>query len=201
VDVVQLFLKAPRPGTVKTRLAASVGEAEAVRIYRGLAERQLNALERKPDRRIEIHYAPEGAESEMRAWLGEDLDCLPQCEGDLGDRLAYAVERAFQSGAKHVFCLGADCPALEESHIQQAGKALRDVDVVFGPATDGGYYLLALKACHPCLFRDIPWSTSNTLEVSRLRASAAGLSVALLKQESDVDTLEDWQRFSNRDIR
>lgn len=193
--LLQLFLKAPRPGTVKTRLAATAGDATATAIYRRLAERQLTALTDLPACRLQIQYTPADAEAEMRSWLGDGPDYRPQCEGDLGDRLSRAVNAAFEQGAERVYCLGADCPLLGPGHLRRADALLDDgADVVFGPATDGGYYLLGQTAHHPGLFRDIPWSRPDTLAVSRDRAARHRLTTALLPELYDVDTEHDWHR-------
>jgi hypothetical protein len=204
-DRVLLFLKAPRPGTVKTRLAADLGADAACAIYRRLAERQLAILVRG-EFAVEIHYAPADPASgaELRAWLGDaPAAYVPQAPGDLGARLDHAVAHAFARGARRVALIGADCPALDAARVAQAFSRLASgmtdapgdpADSVFGPATDGGYYLLGLAAPQPELFRDIPWSTPDTLRVSLTRATAAGLRVALLAAEEDVDDLASYRR-------
>ena len=192
---VQLFLKAPRPGSVKTRLGATIGHPAATAIYRRLVERQLAALAAAPEFRVCVHHAPADAEGEMRAWLGNAVDYAPQCDGDLGDRLSHAVRAAFHTGAERVFCLGADCPLLGPRHLRDADRLLAGgADAVFGPTEDGGYYLLAQSAHHPPLFRDIPWSQPNTLAVSLARAAQADLVARQLPVLYDVDTEGDWRR-------
>lgn len=189
---IQLFLKAPRPGTVKTRIGATVGPERAAAIYRELVESQLARLpEGWP---VEIHYAPADAESELHDWLGPDHVYFPQCEGDLGDRLSHAVRHAFQNGASSVCCIGGDCPGLDPSHFQSAQEALDSgTDLVFGPAEDGGYVLLAQKTHIPELFTEIPWSSPHTLAASLEKARALHLQVHLLPPLYDIDTEEDWR--------
>jgi rSAM/selenodomain-associated transferase 1 len=192
-SLLQLFLKAPLPGSVKTRLAASVGPEKATAIYRQLVERQLQAVEDAG--RIEIHYAPADAGAEMQNWLGEHYTYIPQPEGDLGDRMAHAVQGGFIRGATTVFCLGGDCPHLNSEALHAAETLLdQGHDSVFGPSEDGGYYLLAQRAYHPELFTDIPWSTTDTLAVSLDHAQKANRNPALLPTGYDVDTEADWQR-------
>ncbi len=194
---IQLYLKAPRPGSVKTRLAKDLGDTEACRIYRLLVTHQLRAIH--ADSELELHFAPADAGAELAAWLGEDRTLLPQCEGDLGDRLANGIRRAFARGAGAVCVIGADCPRLGEKHFQQA-EALLDGghDAVFGPTRDGGYYLLAMRTFLPELFREIPWSTGQTLEASVNAAEKAKRKVAFLEILDDVDVLSDWQRTSSQ---
>jgi len=190
---VLLFLKAPRTGAVKTRLAASIGAQAALRIYRSLAEGQ---LERLPTGwPTEIHFTPSNGLQNMRRWLGVDRSYKPQAHGDLGERLSVAVEQAFAAGATSVLCIGADCPALDADHLKQAAQALASgADIVFGPANDGGYYLVGLNRPETAIFKNIPWSAENTLGVSLQTADQLGLGVQLLEPLHDVDTIEDLHR-------
>lgn len=189
--LIQLFLKAPAPGTVKTRLGKTLGDEKACEIYKQLVAHQLKNLPAEAG--LEIHFAPAKAGTAMQDWLGKDLTYLPQCEGNLGDRLRHAVFSAFERGESQVFCIGSDCPALEASHFQKAENFLSSgADVVFGPTFDGGYYLIGMTAAHACLFEGIPWSTEETLQTSLKHAQAAGLKTTCLETLSDVDEEEDW---------
>jgi len=190
---VLIFLKAPVAGAVKTRLAAEVGEARALRIYRGLAERQLAAI--PAGWPVEVHFTPAGAEATMRAWLGEASGRTwhPQPDTDLGNRLATAVAGAFGRGAGAVVLIGGDCPGLGTSELRAAAAALRTCDAVMGPATDGGYYLLGLRAACPAWFADIAWSTPMVAAQTRAVADRLGLTLRELPKLRDVDTAADWQ--------
>jgi rSAM/selenodomain-associated transferase 1 len=197
---VLIFLKAPQPGRVKTRLAASIGPRAACEVYKALVEQQLARLPK--DWPVDVHFTPPGALDAMRRWLGHGYDYFPQVEGDLGDRLASAVQQTFQRGAGPVTCIGADCPSLNARHLNEALRALsRGADLVFGPASDGGYYLVGLKQAHTCIFRNIPWSAPNTLEASLRVAKQQGLRVEQLETLADVDTAEDLERaVTNGDL-
>jgi hypothetical protein len=194
--VVMAFLKAPRPGTVKTRLARDIGVIRATRLYRRLAERQLEVV--PPEFVLEVHYAPRSAGSEMRAWLGDRLTYRAQSGGDLGRRLAQAFARAFSRGATRVLAIGADCPSLDARCLRAAARHLRRTDVVIGPARDGGYYLIGLRRPEPRLFSDIAWSSDAVLRQTRQRAAQAGLSVVLMKEMEDVDDVHSLQRVRVR---
>ena len=192
VKTVQLYLKAPVPGTVKTRLAATLGADKATAIYRRLAGRQLDARPR--DWPLEVLFAPADAEEAMREWLG-DVNLVPQSDGTLGDRLARGVGGGIERGADLVFAAGADCPELQAAHFQQAGEFLEaGADAVFAPAEDGGFTMVALKRPSPELFADVPWSTGQTLSVCLTRARDLGLRTALLRRMFDVDEEADWRR-------
>ena len=192
-SVILSFLKAPRIGYVKTRLARSIGSKLALDVYRKLVERQLSEV--PPDYHNEIHFTPGDAFQEMSDWLGKRYEFYPQCEGELGMRLESAVFNAFKRGAKQVICIGGDCPKLNRTYFEETTIALQcGYDVVFGPSEDGGYYLIGLNA--PCiqLFQNIPWSTESTLEVSLERSAALNLSVKLLDTLYDVDEVSELNR-------
>lgn len=195
---VLLFLKSPVPGTVKTRLAAHIGAERATELYRSMVQSQIGRLPLNWTR--EIHFSPPSDLELMRNWLGEGEDYHPQVEGDLGQRLATGFSGAFHRGADLACAIGGDCPELAEAHFRETEATLRSAsaDVVFGPAEDGGYTLVALCRSQPTLFQGIPWSSPKTLQSSLSAARANGLRVHLLPTLSDLDTYEDYQRFHGK---
>jgi uncharacterized protein len=187
------FAKEPVPGRVKTRLARSVGTGEAARIYRRIGRHVIDAV-RDGDYRTVVYFDPPGAEVAMKAWLGSDrLQFLPQGPGDLGARIEAAFRWGFER-AEGVCVIGTDAPRLDRTLVESAFSRLarsEGPDAVFGPAEDGGYYLLALRRPVPSLFRDMPWSTDRVLDRSLAVAREEGLRVELLERLSDVDREED----------
>jgi glycosyltransferase A (GT-A) superfamily protein (DUF2064 family) len=131
-----VFLKAPRLGTVKTRLAAEIGERHALRLYRVLAARTLTAV-RAAGLEAIIWYSPPDARTEMEFWLGDAWELRPQVTGDLGARLV-AAAHAVPRGHPWV-AIGADCPALTAPILREACAHLERTGLVIGPAFDGGY--------------------------------------------------------------
>lgn len=190
--LVMAFLKAPRPGTVKTRLGREIGFDEATVVYRDLAEQQIRRI--PGEFRTEVHYAPRGAGAEMRQWLGPGHSYRVQCRGDLGERMSHAFIHGFKRGHQPIMAIGADCPDLDESSLRQAAALLAQVDVVLGPAFDGGYYLIGLRRPEPRLFANIAWSTNTVLATTQARVRECGLSCALLDEKDDIDDLAAWQR-------
>ncbi len=191
-----LLLKAPVEGSVKTRLAATLGAAKAVVIYRCLVVRQVRAI---PEGwTATVHYDPPDNGVGMEAWLGPlraELRFAPQCDGDLGRRLAHAFAGEFARGAESVIAIGGDCPGLDAEMLRAAGSALGKADVVIGPAADGGYYLVGLRRrVAPRLFEDVDWSTPRVLEQTRARIREAGLTHAELPVLEDVDDAASWER-------
>jgi len=124
---------------------------------------------------------------------GERYELTAQPEGDLGCRMAAFFAGVFQRGAAQAVLLGTDSPTLPLSYISSAFEQLEEVDLVLGPATDGGYYLIGLSRNIPSIFENMNWSRPDLLAntVERLRGSSYRLG--LLPPWYDVDTLDDWQ--------
>jgi len=190
---VIVFLKAPRPGFVKTRIAAKLDAESAAAIYQALVGMTLSRLAGRTD--VELRFAPDDAGAEIGAWRRPGWRIQGQGEGDFGERLERAVVDAFSDGLEKVVLLGTDCPELIGADVDEAWTALEAHDVVIGPALDGGYWLLGLKRPIPELFRNMPWSTDRVSEMTILRSREAGLRVLELRRLRDVDTLEDWRAW------
>ena len=149
---------------------------------------------------LEVRFA-DGTADHMREWLGSGMDYYPQGEGDLGVRMEGAFRDAFSRGAGRVVLVGTDCPGLDAPVMRAAFAALRRKDLVLGPATDGGYWLIGLRRPAPALFADMPWSTDSVFERTRDRARSLGLSVHTLEPLPDVDRPEDlpyWEEAKKR---
>ena len=185
---LSIFLKAQRLGTVKTRLAAEVGDRHALRLYRVMAARTLAAA-REAGVDASVWFTPADAAAEMRHWLGEDWVMRPQASGDLGARLAAAAQ-AVEPGRAWL-AVGADCPRLDAGVLREAVAAIAEEGVVLGPTVDGGYYLVGGRAPLPDIFSDIPWSTDRVLAETRTRLRMADTAWRELRQLRDVDTASD----------
>jgi rSAM/selenodomain-associated transferase 1 len=198
-DSLIIFLKAPRPGAVKTRLARSIGAAEACAAYRTLVEMLLDSLSSLGD--VTLRFAPDEARSEISDWLRPGWQAQPQGPGDLGQRLEAAFDDAFNAGAHRVVIIGSDCPDVSVEDARAAWGALVTHEVVLGPAEDGGYWLIGLRGMHRELLQGIPWSTSQVLPQTLQRARAANLRVHLLRPRTDIDTEAEWRTFCARQSR
>ncbi len=191
-----LLLKAPILGTVKTRLASSLGAEEAKRIYIRLVEWQLSQL--PADWEIDIYFAPVAAQKQMQEWLSplrsRAISFFPQPEGDLGVRLTAALQNSLSQGADRVALMGGDCPDLTLKYLQEAGEESRLFDATIAPTLDGGYALLILNQYYPELFRDIPWSSSTVFSDTKLAINDLKLKVYDLAIVEDIDDLDALQR-------
>jgi uncharacterized protein len=191
-DRLILFGRYPVPGRTKTRLIPFLGPAGAAELQRHLTE---NAFQTAKDAAIRRGMALEicldgGTPYKTRRWLGSWALHALQDGADLGQRMETAFFRAFHEGCSRVVLFGTDIPGLSASALDLAMDRLRDSDVVLGPSTDGGYWLIGLKKSAD-LFRGIAWSSEQVLSQTLDRAENLGLSIALLDPLTDVDTMEE----------
>lgn len=195
MDELIVFAKAPRPGFVKTRIAAEAGPAAACDIYRQLLTITGRSL--APISNGRVLFSPANAEGELQRFFPENWNYAPQAEGDLGARLLIAFKDSFNRGATCPVIVGTDSPEVEVSDIEAAWSALRTNDLVFGPAEDGGYWLVGARCLVPEIFNGIDWGTNTVLRTSLECCTKLNLRTALLRTLHDVDTAADWQRFRN----
>ncbi len=196
-NVLLYFVKYPTPGKVKTRLAKTVGEQEAARLYSELAERNLEVIEFLHQSHVfdlVIVYDPPEKSEDIKRWLSLSCEYSPQCEGGLSERLTHSFYEVIQRGAKRVMALGSDTLGLTSDIIQHGFEALESNDVVVGPAEDGGYYLIGLSSFQPGLFQEIPWSTNAVLQQTYSRISTLGLSYQTLSQLQDLDEMKTGEQ-------
>jgi rSAM/selenodomain-associated transferase 2/rSAM/selenodomain-associated transferase 1 len=194
-----LFTRFPVAGRAKTRLIRRLGAEGAAQLQREMAEHVLARawpLVKRRGVNLEIRFEG-GSAADMRRWLGNGFRFARQGDGDLGARMHRASMEAFDAGAHAVAIIGADCPDLDATLVETAFQQLRTHRLVFGPAKDGGYYLVGLSAVMPQLFGGIPWSTGDVLTTSIARARTIGVEPFLLPESADVDEpadLEVWEK-------
>jgi len=186
----QLFimLKEPRAGRVKTRLGRDIGMARAAWWFRHQAQRLIRRLGHDPRWETVLAVSPDVEGLQSRIWPG-GLQRRAQGRGDLGARMA-AIFKAAPHGP--VLIIGADIPEITPALIEKAFRALGNHDAVFGPASDGGYWLVGLKRTRgvpPGLFKAVRWSSEHAL--ADTKATLCGMRVGY------VDTLQDVDRASD----
>jgi uncharacterized protein len=193
-DVLAIFAKSPRPGTVKTRMTPPLTPPQAARVYEAsLLDVVDRARRARADVRLFHDPHPESAEYFRTTFPG--LPLRPQQGDDLGERLITAVGLLFSEGAERVAIIGADSPTLPLHFLDHAFRRLDHREVVLGPTTDGGYYLVGIrKAAWPAasaLFEEVEWSTDAVFGQTLDHASRAALSVATLEEWYDIDGFDD----------
>lgn len=172
---------------MKTRLGAGIGMAAAANWFRAQSSALIRRLSRDARWRTVLAVAPDLAVNSS-AWP-PDAGRWPQGSGNLGDRMARALRRF---GPGPVIIIGADIPGIEPHHIAEAVSALRAHDAVFGPAPDGGYWLVGLRGGKTPrgFMQGVRWSSEHTLS-DTLKTLAPGARVARLEELRDVDTVDD----------
>lgn len=186
-----VFAKAPRLGTVKSRLAAGIGQVEAWAFYRRNLEAVLRRLEGRGLWRGWLAITPDEAAVPERWPSGWTV--VPQGAGDLGARLDVPMRR-LPPGP--VVIVGTDIPDIRRGHIDKAFRALGSHDAVFGPAADGGYWLAGLRRRPnvPRLFDGVRWSSRHAL-ADTMANLPAGKTVQLLETLEDVDDADGFSRL------
>jgi glycosyltransferase A (GT-A) superfamily protein (DUF2064 family) len=192
--------KAPRPGFSKTRLCPPLRPDQAARLsaafLRDITENIALAARDQPIAGY-VAYAPAGAEGALEGHLARNTRLLladgsPPMPPDVlgfGRSLLHAIMAMLGRGHGSAVVLNSDSPTLPTSLLIRTAAVLAQPGdrVVLGPADDGGYYLLGMKATHAHLFADIAWSTDTVTETTRLRAAEAGLDTVELPSWYDVD--------------
>ncbi|RJP75059.1 MAG: DUF2064 domain-containing protein [Candidatus Abyssobacteria bacterium SURF_17] len=198
-----VFARYPIPGETKTRLMPALGPHGAAELQQRMTEHAMaRAREFMTASSIPVVVYYEGGTPRlMRQWLGRGVSYRRQASDDLGSRMARTFVEVFTSGASRAVMVGTDCPGLTPAHLGEAFDALERSDLVLGPASDGGYYLIGLKRMAGQLFGGVPWGTGAVLDRTLRIASDLGLSTKLVGTLDDVDRPEDlavWEREAER---
>ena len=184
-NLLIIFAKNPVLGRCKTRLAKGIGPENALAVYRILLQHTAQTTRSlKVDK--EVFYTDFIDHED--SWDSTIFKKGLQRPGDLGQKMQAAFEAGFKKGYQKIVLIGTDLISLEASDIEKAFKALDSNTVIFGPALDGGYYLIGLSQMKPELFKNIPWSTAEVLTKSLEKIDH---TYQLLQIKNDIDTEED----------
>ncbi len=187
-----IFVRNPIPGKVKTRLAATVGDQEAVNIYMKMLQ-HTHVITRDLLSDKFLWYADEVNTNDL--WENNIYKKQKQDEGELGIKMSAAFEDLFNKGYKRCCIIGSDCMQLTAEIIDMAFSHLQQSDVVIGPSADGGYYLLGMNKYTPQLFRNKEWSTNSVFTSTLADIKLSDLSFELLPELHDIDTEPDWIKY------
>lgn len=184
-NLLIVFVKNIILGKVKTRLAKTIGDEGAFQIYSelvGITERETQ----KVNATRHIYFSDVIIPSK---W---EQDAKFTQEGvDLGERMKHAFLHGFEQGYEHIIVIGSDLPNISKEIIEAGFDQLKINEIVFGPAEDGGYYLLGMSEMNSSIFENKPWSQSNLLEVTLEEISEQEKTVGILETMNDIDTFED----------
>jgi len=187
-----MFVRFPRQGQVKSRLAKDLGEEAATNLYRCFVQ-DLSERFSKEAYRLCIAFHPEEKEREMREMLGDGCSYIPQTGEDLGERMKLAFLRCFSEGARSVVLIGSDIPDLPARIIDEAFRALDKYGAVIGPSVDGGYYLIGFRedTLNGDVFAGLPWGAETVFQETTNILRMAGALVHVLPVWWDIDNRED----------
>lgn len=195
MNALIIFIRNPVRGVVKTRLASAIGDDRAFQVYQRLLE-YTRSITRSINARKLLFYSDWINISD--AWENDAYDKRLQVGTNLGERMRQAYETVFTEfgGVPNgkVVIIGSDCMEITATLIDAAFQLLDDHDLVIGPASDGGYYLLGMKRLYPALFESKAWSTETVFKDTIDDAARLGLSHAELPVLSDIDDLDDLLR-------
>jgi rSAM/selenodomain-associated transferase 1 len=195
-----VFVRSPRPGKVKTRLARSLGDEKAVEFYRLCTDavlEEIGQVSSEVEKYISFAEPTDRYETERLAGLG--FKVVVQEGESLGQRLYNAFSKVMDNGARKVVIVASDVPDLSAKIMEKAINALDSSDVVIGPCYDGGYYLIGMKELRKRLFDDISWGTEQVCQQTLAAAKTNGLTVQQLPILIDIDTEADLRQWSQLD--
>ncbi len=187
-SLLMIFVKNPLLGKVKQRLAATIGDEKALAVYNYLLRHtRATCYALYPHKAV--FYSSRIDEDDL--WENDEYQKFVQIGDDLGERMCNAFEQGFSLGYGAIVLIGSDCLELNERILLEAFEHLADHDIVIGPTSDGGYYLIGMKKLYKDVFRNKSWSTESLFEETLQSIETLGLHVHCLPRLSDIDTEED----------
>lgn len=186
-----VFVKNAILGTAKTRLAKTIGNEAAFEVYKHLMQITEEATGGVKNCDVHIYFS---SEKDPTRWT--NFDQYVQQGNDLGERMSGAFRKGFELGYQQIVGVGSDLPNLTSEIIEQGLDKLNSNDAVFGPAEDGGYYLIGMRSMIECIFENKPWSTESLLDITLDELKSNGHSVGILETLNDLDTEEDLRNSS-----
>ena len=189
-NLILIFTRNPELGKCKTRLAKTIGDENALIIYKMLLEHTEQVV-RQVDADKAVYYSVKVRENDM--WDNNIYQKHQQFGADLGLRMQHAFKQSFEAGYQKVLIVGSDLYDLKPQHIQQAFESLDNNDVVIGPAQDGGYYLLGMKTLQPHIFENKQWGT-ETVRKDTLQ-DLSDKKIKQLAVLNDIDVFEDVEKY------
>lgn len=187
-----IFVRNPELGKVKTRLAKEIGDKETLQVYIELLQHTHDVTSDLDCDRF-VYYADYIDNNDF--WEKENFEKRLQEGESLGNRMMVAFFELFQQGYSKVVIVGSDCPELTTFVIDDAFDKLDTTDVVIGPSSDGGYYLLGLTQMIPELFKNKQWSTDTVLADTIKDTVNLRKVCSFLTELSDIDTAYDLRRY------
>ncbi|WCO01212.1 TIGR04282 family arsenosugar biosynthesis glycosyltransferase [Psychroserpens ponticola] len=186
-ELVIVFVKNIKLGKVKTRLAKTIGNQAAFEVYKALVKVTELATEHL-EIPIRVYFSDAIVDTK---W--EKAHKAVQKGKDLGERMQNAFLKGFEDGYNRIVLIGSDLPDISATHIKNGLEALEHSEVVFGPAEDGGYYLIGMSKMNTKVFENKPWSQSHLLTETLSELKHNNTTFSTLEVLNDIDTFEDLE--------
>lgn len=188
-QAVICFTRVPKPGVTKTRLLPILHPDQCAHLHWAFLK-DLAEVYREVDAHLFVSYVPD-PDWETLKRIFPQAGYIPQKGADLGEKMYRAIRKVLSLGYSSVLLTGADLPRMTAAHIASGFAALEENDIAIGPTSDGGYYLIGMKAPRKEVFRVEGYGGASVLENTLSAAREAGLSVGMALPCDDVDTPED----------
>jgi len=191
-----IFVKAPIPGKVKTRLGKDIGHVKSANLYKKIAQKIILKCMHPELYTTLVFFYPYNQRALISQWLNiEDEYLFPQICNNIGDNMFNAFKDSFEMGAKKSVLIGSDCIDINKAIITDAFNSLESCNIILGPSFDGGYYLIGLNKPDRCVFEDIKWGTDSVFNDTLKNVRTNKMKYKLLKKLDDIDTLEDLEKY------
>lgn len=192
---IAVMLKAPIHGQVKTRLIPPLTKEDAAELYTCFIKDIFARIGTLKGIDIFAAFTPAGSEKIIKKIIPKKVSLIPQKGNDLGERLANVFTDLFTRDYKKIAIIGSDSPDLPLEYVKMAFNELKNDKIVFGPAEDGGYYLIAMDRLYKNIFKNIHWSTDKVLKKTLNMAKKEGVDTFLLPKWHDIDKYDDLEKL------
>lgn len=190
-DALGIMFRIPEFGKVKKRLAAQIGDGEALKAYASMLHETIHKV--LTLKKVDLYgFYEDTTKQNIKI---NKIETLLQKGNNLGEKMFNAFFYLFKKGYKKVALIGADSPDLPLSYIEEAFLKLNIFDLVLGPTEDGGYYLIGMKRPFEILFKDIRWGSKDVLNETVTIAQKEGINYFLLKQWYDIDDIDGLRKW------
>ena len=189
-DLLLIFTRNPQLGKVKKRLAADIGDASALKLYKFLLKHTFEVVKELPVEKC-MYYSESIPPEDL--WDKEDFQKKLQQGRGLGERMENAFFEAFSEGYEKVVIIGSDLFDLQEEDLKKAFLAMDTTNYVLGPASDGGYYLFGMKSLNSQVFRNKSWGTGSVLQDTL--EDLKNEKLTMLEVRNDIDYLSDLEAY------
>jgi rSAM/selenodomain-associated transferase 1 len=196
-NALAVMVKAPIPGTVKTRMVPPLTHEQAAELFQALLLDQLEHLTRLAEVDLYVAFTPVEAKALIEAVVPASFQCFHQTGDDLGERMHEVFVELWRRGHRNLVLIGSDLPVVPLVFLRDAFKILerQDRQLVFGPSEDGGYYLVGMNQPTPEIFDGMSWSHDQVLAQTTEKVTHLGIDFRLLPGWFDLDTIKDLERL------